>query len=106
MRVLASKLVGSTYLPPDEVLFYDLRRAVVPKGDTTSAFKESFELREVPSMLVQEQQFDIVTDKESLALVALKDIQEVAGGRLTDWKEEEHLGEKFLFEITKRKRRA
>jgi len=105
MRVL-TKSGESTYISPNDLLSYDLRRAVVPKLDTTSAFEESFELREIPSIWVLEQQFDIVTDKESLVFLALKDIHDVARGRLTDWKEEEHLGEKFLFEIRKGKRRA
>jgi hypothetical protein len=106
MKVLTSKLEESTYVSSDDMLFYDLRQAVVPRRDTTPVIEESFELREIPSMLITEQEFDIVVDKESMIFRALDDIQEVAKGRFSDWKEEEHLGEKFLFDMRKGNRRA
>lgn len=106
MKILTAKPEESTYVFPDEVSDYDLRRAVISRGETTSIIEESSDLTEIPSMLVLEQQFDVVTDQESLVFLALKDIQEVVEGRFTEWKEDEHLGEKFLFETRKRNRRV
>jgi len=37
------------------------------------------------------------------SFLALYDIHRVVRGKLKDWKEEEHAGEKLLFEIVKRK---
>lgn len=106
MTAVASKAQKSTYVTPEEKLFYNLHQAVINIGNTTSAIEESFELQESPSTLIFEQQFDVITEMESLAFQALTAIHEVARGRLTDWKEEEHLEEKFLFEMGKRKSRV
>jgi len=106
MRVYASKLEQSTCVSPDDMMFHEERRAVRPHVETTSAIDEIYNLRETPAAVVLEPQVAIVNDWESLTFLALKDIQEVASGKLTDWREEDHLGEKFLFEIVKRKPRA
>lgn len=37
------------------------------------------------------------------SFLALYDIHRVVGGKLKNWKEEEHAGEKLLFEMVKRK---
>ena len=106
MRTVAGRLQERTYVTPEEELFYNLYQSVVTLGDTTSATDEKFELRKFPSVLILEQQFDIITDKETLAFEALTDIQKIAKGKLSNWKEEEHLGEKFLFEMLKGKSRV
>jgi hypothetical protein len=106
MRVFASNFGQTTYVSPSDMQFYEERRTFIPPPKVTSGLEESYNLRELPSELIFEPQFDIVVTQESLAILALEDIQEIVSGRLTDWKEDEHRGENFLFQTMERKRRV
>jgi hypothetical protein len=106
MRVFASNFGQTTYVSPSDMQFYEERRAVIPWPEATSDLEESINLKELPSALIFEPEFDLIGTQESLATLALEDIQEIASGRLTDWKEDEHLGENFLFQTMGRKRRV
>jgi len=102
MRVCASESERRTYVCPDDMLFHEERRAIAYPAEITFAMNESYVLKEIPLAVVLEYEFDIVNDWQALAFLALKDIQEVASGKLTDWREENHLGEKSLLETFKR----
>jgi len=103
---MGMKTGNTTALPLIEISSDFQRVAVLSNPESTSAIEEIIELEESPSILVSEQQFDIVTDKESLIFLTLTDIQEIGRGKFTNWKEDEHRGEKSLFEMRKRKPRV
>jgi len=101
MRTIADSLHAyehSTLVTPEEESFYGMHRSIIRVGDTTSAIEEISIIREIPAVLFVEPQVDFITHKRSLRFIALRDIHSIAEGRLAEWKEEEHLGEKLLFQ--------
>jgi hypothetical protein len=102
MRICSIESKRSTYACPEDVLFQQEERLDVPRRpEITALTDESFNLIVIPSFKILEPEMEIA-EWQTMKFVALKEIQDVAGGRLTHWREENHLGEKSLFETFER----